>query len=283
MDARTKLLESQIKGGKKELLSSVASARKNIEAKIIKYAERGDFIKAATVRDGLYRGIAEEYVKLNAGVDDWTKKQSTKTAKAWHALAVDDLPSGAKATTFGQFSEKYLDDIVGKINPTTIGDRVAMSPRIEGMLSEDVRAIRTAVTETIREGALTGMSNRELTAEMIKKATAIKPTAQFIDKAGRTWNSESYFGMLNRTLHANVARETYADTVVEAGFDLMRVEGGVSTGEADDPCNQYVDAILSMTGATPGYPTVAEATANGLFHPNCVHSLSVVDPDEVKK
>jgi hypothetical protein len=36
-----------------------------------------------------------------------------------------------------------------------------------------------------------------------------------------------------------------------------------------------------MTGATPGYPTYQEAKDDGMFHPNCVHGLSVVLDSEI--
>jgi hypothetical protein len=32
--------------------------------------------------------------------------------------------------------------------------------------------------------------------------------------------------------------------------------------------------VLSLTGRTRGYTTLAEATSNGLKHPNCRHSIS---------
>ena len=281
MPNRSKLLDTQIKQGKKQILALTVSARKRIENRIIKAVQEENFVKAATLRDGLYNGIRDEYVRLNGGVDDWVTKRSTQTAKTWHALAIDDLPKAAKAQTFGAFSAKYLNDIIGKINPTTASKRVAINPRLEGMLAEDIRAIRDAVTETVRLGALTGMNTNEMSAEMIKRANKIKPGVAFVDKAGRTWNSESYFNMLNRTLHGTVAKETYESSVIEAGYDLVRVEG--VSGDTNSPCVQYEGEILSLTGQTKGKTTVSEAEANGLFHPNCIHTLSVVTEEVTDK
>jgi len=276
--AREKLLLAQTEQGRKQILAITAQARKEIELKILEATSRGDFVKAAVIRDGLYKGIADEYVKLNRGVDDWTKQRATVVSKAWHTLAIDDLPEAASGATFGQFSKKYLDDIIGKINPSTIGKRVAMNARIEGMLAEDVRAIRTAVSDVIRKGALTGMNYKEMSAEMKTRAAEIKPAFKFVDKAGKTWNTDSYFGMLNRTLHSTVARETYADTMVEAGLDLVRVEG--HSTYPDSPCIPWEGEILSLTGATKGYPTMAEAEASGLHHPNCCVPDTMVEcPD----
>ena len=278
MASREKLLKAQIAEGQKELLRITSDARKNIELQIVNAVKKENFIKAANIRDGLYKGIAEEYVRLNRGVDDWTVRRSTDVSKAWHALAIDDLPKAAASSTFGQFSEKYLEDIIGKINPATVSENVGvnLNPQIGGMLNEDIRAIRTAVSETVRMGALTGMTYPQMSAEMIRLSNSIKPGVSFIDKAGRKWNTDSYFGMLNRTLHANVARETYQDTTVDAGFDLIRITG--ISSDPKSPCIPYQGKILSITGETKGYTTLSEAKAAGLFHPNCIHNQEVYIP-----
>lgn len=272
---KSKLLDSQIKEGNKELFDKVKASKLRIEKRINDAIARKDFILAANVRNTLYKDVATEYVRLNKEVDGWVGDRALTVSKAWHKLAVDDIPEGTGAT-FGQFSKKYFDDIVGKINPATIDKRVGVNVQIGGMLNEDIRAIRTAVSETIRMGALTGMNNIELTAEMKRAAERITAGAKFVDKAGKTWNSDSYFGMLNRTLHSNVARETYNSTVVDAGFDLVQVNG--RSTYPNSPCIQFEGEILSLTGATKGYTTMAEAEAAGLHHPSCIHYESVYIP-----
>jgi hypothetical protein len=278
--AREKLLLAQTEAGKREIKKITGQARKAVQLKIIAAVQSGDFVRAATVRDSLYRDITKEYIALNGGVDDWTKKRSKTVAKTWHALAIDDLPKAAMAITFGKFSEKYLNDIVGKINPSTVSKRVAMNARLEAMLSEDIRAIRTAVSETIRKGALTGMNYKEMAAEMQSRAAKIAPAFKFVDKGGRTWDSDSYFAMLNRTLHNNVARETYSSTVIEAGYDLVRIEG--KSGDADSPCIPYEGEILSISGMSKKHKSLDAAMADGLFHPNCCVPDTVVEsPDMI--
>jgi len=276
--AREKLLLAQTEQGKRQILKITAEARRDIEAKIIEATNRGDFVRAAVIRDGLYKGIADEYVKLNRGVDDWTKQRATVVSKAWHALAIDDLPASVAGVTFGQFSKKYLNDIIGKINPSTVGGRVAMNARIGGMMTEDIRAIRTAVSDVIRKGALTGMNYKEMSAEMKQRAAEIKPAFKFVDKGGKTWNTDSYFGMLNRTLHNTVARETFIDTMVESGLDLVRIEG--KSSDPDSPCIPYEGEILSISGTSDKYGSLDDAIADGLFHPNCcVPETMVESPD----
>ena len=34
-----------------------------------------------------------------------------------------------------------------------------------------------------------------------------------------------------------------------------------------------------MTGETEGFPTVEQAKADGVFHPNCIHTIEPVDEE----
>ena len=273
MPPRDKILKAQIAEGAKELKAIVVEARREIEHKIIEAAGKGNFARAAAVRDGLYSGIASEYIRLNRGVDDWTRKRASKVASAWHEFAIDDLPEAATGVSFNQFSKKYLDDIIGKVSPSVVDKRVALNARIGGMLAEDVRALRVAVSDTLRKGAITGASINEMSAEMKNSVLKVTPAFKFVDKAGKTWNSDSYFNMFNRTLHSEVSREAYKATVADAGHDLIRVTG--TSSYPNSPCIPWQGEVLSLSGTSKKYPSLAEAMASGLFHPNCIHSQSV--------
>ena len=48
-------------------------------------------------------------------------------------------------------------------------------------------------------------------------------------------------------------------------------------------CKRWSGKIISLTGATKGYPTQDEAVADGLFHPRCNCYFSVVLPGEVEQ
>ena len=59
----------------------------------------------------------------------------------------------------------------------------------------------------------------------------------------------------------------------------MSISGG---GGGDcDACARWEGRLVSITGATKGLPTLADAEADGLFHPNCVHRIEYVDDDEL--
>jgi|GEM_PF-6376403 len=70
------------------------------------------------------------------------------------------------------------------------------------------------------------------------------------------------------------SRQEYLDTCAEHGADVVRV---TVSGHCCEKCAEWENRLLSISGATKGLPTVDEATAAGLFHPNCTHSLTEVD------
>jgi hypothetical protein len=48
-------------------------------------------------------------------------------------------------------------------------------------------------------------------------------------------------------------------------------------------CRPWEGKVLSSSGTTPGYPTVAEARDAGLFHPGCTHDLALYTPGLTRK
>jgi len=98
---------------------------------------------------------------------------------------------------------------------------------------------------------------------------------QFIDRSGRKWKKNNYFDMLNRTVTANVARDTYHDALADENRDLVQIIGGTSA-DSNEACIKFDGKIVSMTGATSGFPTLGEYISEGGFHPNCVHSTAYI-------
>jgi hypothetical protein len=81
--------------------------------------------------------------------------------------------------------------------------------------------------------------------------------------------------MLFRTKAVEARNRGLANRMVEFNYDLVQVSNHNSTHEE---CRVWESRILSVSGATKGYPTVAKAEAAGLFHPNCKHAINVLIP-----
>jgi hypothetical protein len=84
--------------------------------------------------------------------------------------------------------------------------------------------------------------------------------------------------MLFRTKVVEARNRGLINRMVENNYDLVQV----SAHGATDVCAEWEGKILSAMGQTPGYPTVAEAEADGLFHPNCRHAINVLIPSLAK-
>ncbi|WP_039879622.1 phage minor capsid protein [Jonquetella anthropi] len=92
------------------------------------------------------------------------------------------------------------------------------------------------------------------------------------DSAGLSWNMGSYAEMLSRTTLMQVHNAATWNEFAEHGEDLIQISYHTPTCEMCAPWN---GKVLSLTGKTPGYPTLTEAEDAGLFHPNCRHASSL--------
>ena len=151
-------------------------------------------------------------------------------------------------------------------------DQVAM--KTDKMSFEHIKQLRNISADVIREMSITGNTRREVSKMMIDRALKIKGF-EFTDNAGKKWSNRSYFNMLARTELMNAARASYDDKMASEGFDVMKLS---TSGKSCDSCAKYEGKLFSLTGATAGIPSKADLEADGVFHPNCTHSYSLVPP-----
>lgn len=281
---REQKLKKNITDSKKDLSGVLATRKRSINGAISEATAKTSFITSSAQRNKLYRELGKEYAVLNESVSGWTVAGTTASSKDFFGFAKEDLPAGA-LPTFGAFSAKYLDDIIGEINPAAVKSGVAMNAQIGGMQQKDIRVLRAAVSTTLTEGAVEGLTNPQMAERMRNRIVGQVGQFQFIDSAGRNWSADNYFGMLNRTMHAEAARNSYIDAATtEAGFDLYQIEGGITGSSANnpnDPCDAWAGRIISMTGNTKGFPTYQDAKDAGVFHPRCSHFIRAILPSEI--
>lgn len=112
----------------------------------------------------------------------------------------------------------------------------------------------------------------------------------FTDRAGRVWDMETYAEMATLTAIERASREGYMDMAREFGYDLVMISDHYG---ACPICEAWQGVVVSIDGKTPGYLTLADAEAAGVFHPRCMHDYSVyyegiskegrIGPREVKE
>lgn len=280
---RREKLERNTRKGDKEVGGIIRRNRRTIAGTVSEFANRRTFATSAALRNALYRELAAEYRKFGSEIDTWIGESVTETARDfWEAAKADMGFRGG----FESFSAKHLQNIIGEINPSTVTSLVGINAQAGGMYQSHIRRLRAAVTTTFAEASIEGLTNRQMAERMKAKVGAEAGRFQFIDKGGRNWTADNYFSMLNRTLHAKAARDTYAAAGTGAGFDLYEIAGGITGSSADypdDPCDQWAGRPFSYTGNTPGFPTYEEVKAAGVFHPNCVHFISALTRSEAAR
>jgi len=282
---RNQLLENQIARNRENMIETLRKARRRVEMRMIEAARNERFATVRRIRDGIYKDIGEEYKRLQGDLDEWTQDSILRTSKVYHGIAAADLLATDEdklASSFTKFSAKHNEQYFAKVHPFNAEKLAAvnvhLNPQLVRMAETDVRALRAATVDALREAHIAGMTPQEryrlLRGKVMDLAENPK-SWQFIDRSGRKWKKNNYFDMLNRTVTANVARDTYHDALADEQRDLVQIIGGTSA-DSNEACVKFDGKIVSMTGATSGFPTLDEYISEGGFHPNCVHSTAYV-------
>lgn len=130
---------------------------------------------------------------------------------------------------------------------------------------------RQAVTEGV-SGVVTGTQTRLQAAQRVMNTFANKGVTGFIDNSGRAWNLSTYAEMATRSASGRAALTGHIDRAAENGKDLVIVS---DHAEECNLCRPWEGEILSISGNSDKYPAYTEALLDGLFHPNCEHTVGV--------
>lgn len=144
------------------------------------------------------------------------------------------------------------------------------------------RVVREATREALQYQALRDRDykaqSEDLFNRLSKKGLSKRLDAEgfvgIVDRAGRRWDLQTYTNMVSVTKTNQAFREGVIDFAKESGMDLAVI----SNHGAKDACSLWEGVVVSLTGATKGYPLLSDAIAtNEIFHPNCKHKLHVIE------
>lgn len=125
-------------------------------------------------------------------------------------------------------------------------------------------------------GVLMGTDTRLQATQEALNRFADAGITSFVDKAGRRWMMDTYAEMVTRTVTARAALQGHLDRQLELGNDLIKISSIATTCPI---CSRWQGKVLSITARTPGYPSLESAKADGLFHPNCKHTILAYFPE----
>lgn len=217
----------------------------------------------------------------------------TDLQKETNGILEQDIPK--QYNTGKQDAAKQLNNLNVKPQTSfTLIDKEAVASLVDETsraFAESIRAtgrnseylLNKVSKEVIREE----MAVSKTRGEALKKATArIKGIIEdegisaLTDKGGKQWTLDRYAEMLYRTKSVEARNTGLINSMIQNDFDLVQVSD--HTGECQ-MCAPWEGKILSISGRTAGYPTLAEAESAGLFHPNCRHAINTIHPSLARR
>lgn len=124
-------------------------------------------------------------------------------------------------------------------------------------------SLRTMI-QAFAEGKTRQQASKALLGDLRQRGIT-----SFIDKSGRSWDMVQYAEMNARTVARRAQTAGTRLRTIENGHDLVKI---IDHDRECPLCRPWEGKVLSITGKTKGYPTVATAESAGYGHPNCSHA-----------
>ena len=179
------------------------------------------------------------------------------------------IEKGTIVAEMGGVNEKAM-----KVYSSMIGERLADVVTVAGRTTADI--YRQLELDSILTGTVSGYETINSKIREMEKTSEAQGLVAFVDRSGREWNMSTYVEMLARTTVMKIHNEAVKNEFIAHGEDLVIISFHLPTCEM---CKPWNGKIVSLTGATKDYPTMTQAEADGLFHPNCRHAFSLYIPD----
>lgn len=156
-----------------------------------------------------------------------------------------------------------------KVLSEAVGTRFSDAIDVIGRRADDV--FRTVQLDAVA-GSVMGYESIQQTTRRLKDELIAKGLTTFKDASGRNWSLRNYADMAARTVTMEAQNRGRWNEFAAHDEDLIIVSSHPMTCPK---CEPWQGKVLSISGKTPGYPTVAEAKEAGLWHPRCRHSSAL--------
>lgn len=239
--------------------------------------------------------------RLDRGIEQqgWTERKYAETmamrreleaalvqAKAGNLQTVDKIlgDSFRQGATEAAY-QVGSDGVTGQLARTNVPALQALITQtnhsLEAMHAQILRsaldAYRSTIADVTTQLVAGQVTRRQATQNALDKLAG-KGITGFVDKAGNNWSMDSYAEMATRTAAARSFLEGKLHTFGEAGVHDFIVS---RSGTPCPLCAPWEGRVVSDDG-NPMYPSVDQARSEGLFHPNCSHTLDVFTPGTEK-
>lgn len=141
---------------------------------------------------------------------------------------------------------------------------------------KSITAVRASMDGAISKVILKQMQDTFAEGLVAKEATnaAIQILREnmvqsIVDRGGKTWTLQTYVDMVRRTTARVAFNQGMINRSLEIGIKVFKVS---YTGTRHNACAVWENRLVSLNGEF-NLPTIEQATRDGLFHPNCYHTV----------
>lgn len=223
--------------------------------------------------------INSELEALGVDVKEWVEKEIPQRYLDGSNVALQDLRALdvdlSKSTSFAVINREAIEALVDETALNFAQGITALSRNARRILND---TLKQQLNFIIAQGKLTG-ATRKAISDSLKIRLQEEGIQSIRDRAGRNWTFDRYTEMLARTKSVEARNQGLVNRMLGSGYDLVQV---TNHGSDHPACAKYEGQILSVSGQTPGYPTLEQALGDGLFHPNCKHAMNVIHPELAK-
>ena len=252
------------------LIELYKRAEKEIGTKLLRAVLKAGTKKALSVRrlEQELKAVYKMLDELKKAGESASAEMVTASFNGGIAVARKQLKAAGipLVAEMGGVHEKAM-----KVYSSMIGDRLADVVTTAGRTTADI--YRQLQLDSILTGTVAGYETINTTIRQMEKTGEAQGLVAFVDRFGKQWNMSTYVEMLARTTVMKIHNEAVKNEFVAHGEDLVIISYHLPTCEM---CKPWNGRIVSLTGATKGYPTMTDAEAEGLFHPNCRHAFSCI-------
>jgi len=215
---------------------------------------------------------------LDGAVKDWSKESTRTVYEGAMEVSDDRLSKVLGATIKGQVgfdAPIHLESInlLAEAAYSPFRDHIT---RIGRRVDDDFQRAQVQAARS----ALVGADTAQSMARNLRATLGEQGLFFFEDRSGRAWDLRRYSEMASRTILRECETQATANRLAQCGVHLGEVSYHVTAQGPCDICGPWQGKLLDLDGSSNGaYPTVDEARAGGLWHPNCRHNLIPHVPD----
>lgn len=252
---------------------------------LIQLYERGEARIEKQINQALLRGSDPAYLQQVKANITTARKELLAGSRTWCQDVVPYLYSEGMAYADGMSFSTHLVKGFGTVHQTAASALAdAMYSRtvdMDGVIGRRVDDLFRALQLEAAEGTVLGFESTKQSAKAMREELAKRGITGFVDKAGRQWSMRTYTEMAVHDCAMNSFREGTRLRLLEHGYDLVVFS---SHSKACPSCQRWEGVTVSLTGNTPGYPTLAEVRSGGghMLGPNCRH-IYTLSPDEMAR